>query len=485
MTVTDRATDGLVNFHQQELSWREVEAPIATTVQTATVTVPVDYSQPDGRVVELAIARHGAADPAHRLGVLLVAPDDPGSRGVPLMWQLLPSLPAEVVERHDVVSFDHRFSGESAPFSIGLSMEEILWVFHASPDFETECRFQEQIAQKAAAGALETLPHLTSLNIARDIDVIREALNEDKISFLGYSYGSYLGAVYTQLFGQHASRVVLDSVISPDWVWRGLFRAIAASTEMGLTKWAAWAATQDGELRLGDSPEAVRRRVDGLLAAASREPVVIPPAATMDAALLRVVMIALLRTDQTHGVLGDLLRAAVHQEQVSAATANLLGALFSAPRDESTAAAQLAILCGDHWWPRSREVYRADARRDGERYPFLGRALSGIKPGAFWPIAPREPAATIGRDNPAESVLLVQSDGDVLTPSHGARRLRALLPHNSRLISVADSMQHRVFPFYRNSEVNDLVATYLVDGALPRSDQVCANTGAKQPQPEG
>jgi pimeloyl-ACP methyl ester carboxylesterase len=475
-TVTGQTENGLVDFHRQRLRWSEAEAPIPAMVQRATITVPLDYAQPDGEVINLAIVRHAAADPPQRLGVLLVAPDDPGSRGIPLLWQLLPSLPTEVVERYDIVCFDHRFSGDSAPLELGLSMDEIFWVFHSSPDFETECRFQEEIARKAADSALETLPHLTSLNIARDIDVIRGALNEEKISFLGYSYGSYLGAVYTQLFGVHAGRVVLDSVINPEWVWRGLFRAIAASMEAGLTKWAGWAARRGAELQLGDTSETVRCRLDELLAAASRQPVVIPSLPIpLDGALLRLATMALLQSDQTHSLLGDLVRAAVHHESPSSATIEFFGAMFGRPRDESTAAAQLAILCGDHPWPRSKYVYRADARRDGERYPFIGAALSGIKPGAFWAIAPREPGVVIGRDNPAESILLVQSAGDVFAPSHGARRLRELLPHNSRLITVADSVQHRVFPFYRHSEVNEQVCTYLVDGKLPNTDRICAN----------
>jgi pimeloyl-ACP methyl ester carboxylesterase len=481
--ITAQAEAGLAYFYRQRPAWTEAETPIPATVDKAIVRVPVDYAQAGGEVIDLAIVRHAATIPSGRLGVLLIAPDDPGTRGIPLLWQLVPSLPSQVVERYDIVCFDHRFSGGSAPVNFGLSMEEIFWVFHSSPDFESECCFQEGIARKAADNALGILPHLTSLNIVRDMDIIRGALGEEQISFLGYSYGSYLGAVYTQLFGAHASRVVLDSVISPDWVWRGLFRAIAASIEAGLMNWAAQAATHDAKLRLGDTPESVRCRLDELLAAASRQPVAIPGLPMpVDDVLLRVATMALLRSDQTHNLLGDLLRAAAHHESPSPATMEFFQAMFGQPREESTAAAQLAILCGDHPWPRAEDTYRADARRDGERYPFIGVALSGIKAGAFWPVTQREPAAVIGADNPAETVLLIQSAGDVFTPCEGARRLHELLPHNSRLITVADSVQHRVFPFYQHTEVNRLVSAYLVRGEFPDTDLTCSNQNIQQPE---
>ena len=250
-------------------------------------------------------------------------------------------------------------------------------------------------------------------------------MNEDKISYLGYSYGTYLGAVYTQLFGAHTDRVVLDSVLSPEWVWRGLFRAIAAGVEAGLANWAGWAANRDAQLHLGNTAESVRRQLDTLLAVAGRGPVTVPGLPMpLDAALLRLITLALLQSDQTHLLLGDLVRAAAHQDPLSPATNQVLGAMFGQPREQSTAAAQLAILCGDYPWPRFADAYRADTCRDVDRYPFLGAALSGIKPGAFWPVTPREPAAVIGRNNPAQSILLVQSAGDVFAPSHGARRLR-------------------------------------------------------------
>ena len=138
LTVTDNSASELRDFHRQQLSWSEAIAPIPASAQRATVTVPVDYTHPDNEVIDLAIVRHRAADPAQPLGVLLVAPDDPGARGIPLLWQLLPVLPAEIVERYDIVCFDHRFSGDSAPIEFALTMDEIFWVFHSSPDFEAE-----------------------------------------------------------------------------------------------------------------------------------------------------------------------------------------------------------------------------------------------------------------------------------------------------------------------------------------------------------
>ncbi len=104
------------------------------------------------------------------------------------------------------------------------------------------------------------------------------------------------------------------------------------------------------------------------------------------------------------------------------------------------------------------------------RQPFIGPAMAAPKAGAFWPVPPREPVTAFGPDNRAESILLVRAERGMFTPARGAARLRELLPHNTRLTTVADAAHHRVYPFYGDPGTNATVTEYLLTGKLPDTD---------------
>lgn len=440
----------------------------------AGIEVPVDHGGQDGATISLAVVRCRASSPGNRLGVLLIPPDDPGNSGTHLAARLVPALPDEVTARFDIVGFDHRFSGGSAPLSCGLTQEEYFWVFHRSARFEDELVFQAGIAGKVADALTDVLPRLSSRLIAHDMDLIRQALGEERISVLGYSYGSYLGAVYSQLFGANCDRIVLDSVISPSWVWRGLFLNYAASTEAGLNRWARWAARRQPELALGATAESVRGTYDQLVTRAGSEPLMVRGLPVpFDDGMLRLLTMVMLSSDQTYPLLGDLLRAAVNDGEAGDAVREFVVGAMGA-KDESGVIAQLAVLCGDRPWPRDPARYEDDARHYGARYPFMGASMAGVKAGAFWPVTPPDPV-TIGPESAAESLLLVHAAHDMFTPPHGARRLHELRPWNSRLVTVTDVAHHKVFPFLGEPSVNDLVTGYLLSGKLPDADVSCSS----------
>ncbi|MBP2401167.1 alpha/beta fold hydrolase [Streptomyces syringium] len=451
--------------------WQPATEDALVGLDTATVTVPVDHARPGvGRTVDLALARHRARDGKLRQGVLLVGPDDPGNRGTLLVPQLTAVLPPDVLDRFDIVGFDHRFSGRSDPLSCGLTPDEWLWIFHRPLAFDDEARYQRGIVERCFAEAGDVLPHLTSRNIARDMDVIRRTLGEERVSYLGHSYGSYLGAVWTQLFGEHADRVVLDSVIDPGSVWRRMFLDYAEACESTLGDWAQWAAGRHADLDLGTTAPVVRERLDRLVERADREPLPVAGLPVVDGTMLRLVTMVLLSSDRAWGFLGDVLSAAAHGTEAREETRLALGAMFGRGKDESGAVAQLAVLGADAPWPRDLGVYRRDMATARARHPFIGPAMAAPKAGAFWPRPPLEPVTAFGPGNRAESVLLVRSERGMFTPARGAARLRELLPHNSRLVTLAGAAHHRVYPFYGDRHINEAVTAYLLTGKLPDTD---------------
>ncbi len=474
--MTDLRAEAVRDFQAQSLTWTDPDEEALAGLECAELTVPLDYADPAGPTLTLGLVRARAAAPERRRGVLLAGPgDDLGNRGTLLGAQLARTLPKEVLAQYDLVAFDHRFMGRSSPVVCGLEPEERFWVFHQPRDFAHEVRFQAEVAAKVAEHAVDLLPHASTRNIARDIEVIRGALGEERLSYLGYSYGTYVGAVWTQLFGEHADRVVLDSVCSPDWVWRGLFTDFPPNGERALTRWARWAARRDAELGLGRTAEEVRASYDRLLARADADEAVTVAGFPLDRTLVRLVVVGMLNSDLNYAYLGDILRSAVHGAPLEPATLSFLAGMFGQPKEESGTVAQLAILAGDWAWPRRLGPYERDMERAAREHPFTGAALSGIKATAFWPVPPSEPVTPLGAGNRAESVLLVQAAQDMSTPHAAAVRMREVLRHNARLVTVADTAHHRVFPFYGNPGTDEVVTAYLIDGTVPTADVVCPN----------
>jgi pimeloyl-ACP methyl ester carboxylesterase len=463
------------DFYTQRPSWELVADGDLAGLELARIAVPLDYGHPDGPTTEIAIGRRRATDPRQRLGVLLVGPgDDLGNPGLALTAQLATSLPAEILACYDLVGFDLRFMGRSSPIELEYTQAERYWVFHTPREFEEEVRIQSNLAAKVANPHRHLLEHANTRNAARDIEVIRHVLGEEKISYLGYSYGTYLAAVYTQMFGEHTERVVMDSICNPDWIWRGLFTDFPPNGELALQRWSRWAARRDDEYGLGTTAEQVRSRYDELLGRADGGELVSIDEFECDQTMIRLIAVGPLNSDLMYPALGEILRTAVHGGLLSPFTKQFLWQMFSPPVSNGVVA-QLSVLSGDWAWPRDLELYRREMQSYKERYPFTGAALGGVKAPAFWPIPPRESVSRLGDDNPAPSMLLVQSENDMSTPHAAAVRMHEVLHHNSRLVTLAGTAHHRVFPFYGNAGVNDLVTEYLIAGELPAQDVVCPN----------
>lgn len=443
--------------------------------QRARVPVPVDHRDPGGLAIDLTLVRYPAGGPGARQGVLVVTPDDPGSSGIAMASQVRTALAPSVAAVFDVIGFDHRFSGESAPLQWGLDQREIFWVFHQSESFATEVRFQAELTAKAAERSLDVLPHITTRNIARDIDIIRRALDEERICLLGHNYGSYVAGVYCELFGDHADRVILDSVLSPDWVWQGLFKNFARNCEATLGHWCATTARPEGPL--GETPQQVRDAFDEVLRKAGAGGIMLAGVPVpLDDQFLRVLTMMLLSSQRSHPALEDVIQSARTGAPLQAGTQQLIGSMFAVPRDPSTAAAQMAILCGDAAWPRALEEYES-AGQDASG--FMDQALLGVKAGAFWPVQPLEPPTAFGHSK-AGGVLLVQAERDMFTSDVGARQLHGLLGDRARLVMVQGMIEHRVFPFVGDTRVNNVAEEFLLTGRLPDADIVVGDDASHE-----
>lgn len=243
----------------------------------AKLTVPLDHSRPGGRTIELALSRIPATDRAHRIGTLVL---NSGGPGEPTLGMPLETRPAmkDVAARYDVVGLDPRFIGRSTPLDCGWPIG--LWLRSAGPTrarFDHQVAVQRDLAERCARRHGDVLPYANTRDTARDIDLVRRALGERRISFLGYSYGAYLGAVYSQMFPGRTDRLVLDSAGDPDKWGPRASQGTEDEAERALRGWASWAAERHGTYGLGGTPARVLATVNTIVAAAEERPLRVGP----------------------------------------------------------------------------------------------------------------------------------------------------------------------------------------------------------------
>src|SRR3954447_23492436 len=380
------------------VSW----ADCADGFQCATVAAPLDYDRPRGAQIGLSLVRLPAADPAHRIGSLLVNPGGPGGSGVDFVREAAKYFPAEVQARFDIVGFDPRGIDGSTPLLCFDSYADAMAVLPKLPYPETppQERLQRASDDRLAAacakhgGAIRD--HMSSADAARDMDLLRRDLGDRKLSYLGYSYGSLLGQNYANLFPHNFRALVIDGVVDPI-AWSTGRGAQALTTPVGTRIGSADGAqaTLREFFRLCDAAGrncafsgGAGKRFDALAGKLRGHPAqVIDPGTGQTITFTYNDLIGL--------TLGDLYQAAVWPDLASV-LAYLEGQVSPAVLGEKLAAIRArfgltanatatatyyanqvegspGVACSDTLNPRSFGAWQQSADRNERRYGYFGR----------------------------------------------------------------------------------------------------------------
>ncbi|MDO0931093.1 alpha/beta hydrolase [Streptomyces sp. DG2A-72] len=431
----------------------------------STLEVPLDYRDPDGRQIEIAISRLASKDPSKRRGVLLTNPGGPGITGLGYPAVLAGSgLPQEVLDSYDLIGLDPRGVGRSAPVTCDLTPEQqargnVPPYAHTAADVAREAGNARTVAEQCATSRTAwMLPHTTTANIARDMDRIRAALGEPKLSYLGASYGSYLGAVYTTLFPKRSDRVVLDSNLGPGGYDVTAMRLLARGLEDRFPDFAAFAAAHP-EYGLGTTPQQVRAKFFDLAKRLEAKPV-----QGFDGTSFRGITFDRLYSDADMPLLAKTWQALDTDQPPPP--------IPPFPNIENLMSARFLVICGDTRWPETVREYQRNVTVDRLKYPMLGGSTAGIGPCAFWPDERVEPPVRIGDRGPS-NVLMVQNERDPGTPLVGAQELRRAFGKRATMVT-ADQGGHGVHPFGPNTCANSTVTAFLTTGQRPSQDLACA-----------
>ncbi|MER7941249.1 MULTISPECIES: alpha/beta hydrolase [unclassified Streptomyces] len=454
----------------------DVVAEAAPTVlRCGTVSVPVDHADPGSARIDLMVSRLAATDPDQRRGTLMLNPGGPGGSGLALPALLVArGIPADVLATYDLIGMDTRGIGHSAPVSCGLTPEGPYIANippYAADDaaVTAQAKVAEQVAEQCAEHDSDgLLRHLTTANTARDLDLIRAALGEEKTSYLGYSYGTALGAAYASMFPERSDRIVLDSNIGDTHLDRDGMRRYALGMEQSFPDFAKWAAARHGSYGLGRTPAQVRRTYFSLAKQLDNAPV-----AGIDGNLLRLTTFGQLFKKLQYPKLAQQWQTLANGDD---AAARRLMSQDAAAADvpasfDNSLSVFLAVTCNDIKWPRNVDTYRRGVAEDRERYPLFGAATANITPCAFWRHAPAEPPVAVDDDGP-RNVLVVQNLRDPATPHAGGQLLRRKFAGRSRLLSVDDG-GHGAYVLGDNPCALNTTTRYLVEGRMPDKDTLC------------
>lgn len=262
---------GLESFYSQKPAWKDCDGGF----ECATVQVPLDYSKPSGDKVGISVIRLPAEDNSDRLGSLLTNPGGPGGSGVDFVRQAARAFGDDLRRRFDIVGFDPRGVAASDPVrcNTGAQLDDF-FATDASPDDDQEIQALgtegEEFAENCEAKAAAALPYVGTANAARDMDVLRAALGDDKLTYYGASYGTYLGAFYAEQFPKNIRAFVLDGAVDPTLSATDLLIEQAKGFETALRAFADDCVKAG--CPFGDSADAVIARISAFLAQTDKQP---------------------------------------------------------------------------------------------------------------------------------------------------------------------------------------------------------------------
>ncbi len=469
---------GAAAAEEPGLTWgacpADVNAETAPLVlECTTVPVPLDYRAPDGERIEIMISRLASTDADARRGVLMLNPGGPGGTGLSFP-ALLSSrgMPDSVLDSYDVIGMDTRGIGHSAPVSCGFTdgqeyMANIPPYAVDDADVVAQAKVAKGVAEQCAAhDESGRMRHISTANMARDLDRIRIALGEEKTSFLGYSYGSALGAAYASMFPERSDRIVLDSNVGDTHLNQAGLRRFALGMEETFPDFAAWAAARHGSYGLGRTPAEVRRTYFALAERLDAEPI-----GVIDGKLFRMATFGSLYAKSSYAPLAQAWQSVGQGEGAAMAeVAERVVAAAPSPNDNFFSVF-LAVTCNDVRWPTTVRAYQRAVAQDRERYPMFGAAAANIVPCAFWPYEQAEPPVPVNTEGPT-NVLVMQHLRDPATPLRGGELIDAKFGDRSRLVSV-DASGHGVYVIGDNPCALNTTTKYLVEGKLPQRDTAC------------
>ncbi|MEV4637036.1 alpha/beta hydrolase [Actinoplanes sp. NPDC049548] len=447
------------------------------TYDCASVAVPRDWNAPrSGETYEVAMIRIRSRTQQSRIGSLLINPGGPGGSGIDFAVSLsfgpaFGGLPAEVTDKFDLVGFDPRGVGRSSPVKC-ISDADQDATFSASPDPRSDADFQQIVAlnKRVAEGCGQKygdqLGTFSTEQAAKDLDALRTAVGDAKTTYLGFSYGTLLGATYAQLYPDKIRALVLDGAVDPKQDFVAGSEAQAKGFERAFTNFTTWCKATPATCPI--APDA-RKAVTDALAKAEVSPVQGDDGRQATAGWIFVAVISSLYTEAGWQ---QLAKAVDKLQEGDAEGIFDLADRYADRRPDGTYSnlfdANLAVNCADTDEAPSVERIRELQGQWRAKYPLFGAALAmGMMPCTFWP-GKKDPYPAGAADG-APPIVVVGTTGDPATPYENTAELAGMLGTGQVLTWEGEG--HTAYP--STPCIVTAVDQYLINLKVPQKGLRC------------
>jgi pimeloyl-ACP methyl ester carboxylesterase len=477
---------------RQELSWKDCPTPSDAQGggaapsplpgggewQCATMKAPLDWNDPKGDTIGLELIRaRSSGDESARIGSLIFNFGGPGGSGVT-------SLPAFAEDygtlrtRYDLVSFDPRGVGRSAPVICENDQQlDAYFQQDATPDDPTErselLENTKEFNDACEQNSEKILPHVRTTDAARDLDLMRQVLGDDKLHYFGISYGTELGGVYAHLFPERVGRAVFDAVVDPTQNAEQGSLGQTEGFQLALDNFAEDCVSKTEPCPLGDSAQDVKDRIARLLKDLDRTPIpgVFPRQLTQSAATSGVLQ-ALYSKDFWEYLTEGLQQAYDGDGSILMLLSDSMNGREDNGEYSNITAANIAINCADDkprydtaFVERKLPEFRAASDLFGD---FLAWGMISC---TDWPVPGAADHPDVSAPGSAP-ILVVGNTGDPATPYEGARKMVEALGKGVGVELTYRGQGHGAYDS-KNKCVQDAVNGYLLDGKVPRAGTVC------------
>lgn len=459
---------GLQKFYAQKLDWKDCKG-----VTCATLTVPVDYANPSGATIQLAVSKYAASGTSK--GAIVYNPGGPGASGYDYAAAAL--TPA-LKQSYDSIGFDPRGVGRSAPITcVSDSDLDAMIGSDPTPDDKAEetaaQRSARTFAQKCRQKAGPLLGHVSTVEVAKDMDILRAALGQDKLNYLGMSYGTFIGSTYAGLFPKRVGRFVLDGVVPPDVTSDEMNLGQAEGFE-GATRSYVQDCIDKGGCYLGDTVDAGMAKIRAFLKQLDAKPLPISGQGGV--------------TQFTEGWASTGLALGFYSKELWPQLTTALKAAMAGQPDQLMEMANMysdrssdgsyannsmqafyAVSCLDRKASSDLASYEKDATTFSQKAPTWGRMLAwGSLACGEWavPATGKEQRVTAAGSGP---ILVVGTTRDPATPYRFSQQLAKELS-NARLLTY-DGDGHTAYG--QNECINAAVDDYFGAGTLPAVGKTC------------
>jgi pimeloyl-ACP methyl ester carboxylesterase len=442
--------------------------------------VPISYDEPDGATLPLFLVRVKSANQANRIGSLVINPGGPGGSGADAANGLELSMTEDVQNRFDMVGFDPRGVGLSTPVEcISDDMKEKIVAAEPRPTTDAQLddafALADQVAKDCADKYGDALGSFDTVDTARDMDRIREALGDQQLTYLGYSYGTTLGSTYAELFPKKVRALVLDGAVDPDKIPVADAEASAQGFESGFDAFAQNCVGLVSGCPLGGNP---RQFVYDLLTQADATPIPSAKQGETRTATAGVVMTAVQAALYDQDSWAQLAQALAAAQKGDAQGVFALADSYSGRLDDGTYSnlfdSNIAINCADQSTGEdvTKSKVRSLAQDWSQKYPLFGAGSAvSLYTCSAWKVH-RTPLPERDAQG-AAPILVVGNSGDPVTPLPGAVDMAKDL--DSGVLLTWQGQGHTSYP--KTPCVTTAVDAYLIDLTVPQDGLTCPASG--------